>query len=194
MSETTETILADPVIGEVKEVPTLLTGGDSQTIEAGDGNTVGEEPKAPEAYTFDLPEGMSLDKGLLEAVEPALREANLTNAQANTVAKAYAATVKAQEESYLTEVNGWATQVQADPELGGKNFADTAESARQVMAKFGTPALKDLLNSTGYGNHPELVRFVSRIGKSLMTDKVVDPDGSGAAPRTLEDRMYGNKP
>jgi hypothetical protein len=32
-----------------------------------------------------------------------------------------------------------------------------------VVQNHGTPALRQLLNETGLGNHPELVRFVHRL-------------------------------
>lgn len=65
--------------------------------------------------------------------------------------------------------DGWLKQVKADPELGGRRLKRTLENAQYAM-RYGTAKFRKLLDETGYGNHPEVVRFCARIGAAIRTD------------------------
>ncbi len=47
------------------------------------------------------------------------------------------------------------------------------ELAKRVVDRFGTDPLKKSLSESGLGNHPELVRLLVRIGKSMSEDQLV---------------------
>ena len=50
------------------------------------------------------------------------------------------------------------------------NFEKTAKSA---LDTFGNDALKSLLVETGFGNHPEIIRFMYRAGKAISEDSYI---------------------
>lgn len=156
--------------------------------DAGDGKPEG----APEKYEFTMPEGFTLDEGLAKAVDPVLRELNLTNEQANKLAGVFAqyreSEAKAAGDAFRTEVEGWSKAVQDDPDMGGKHFETTSRQAQSAIAAFGNDGLRALLNETGLGNHPELVRFCSRVGKALGEDTATKP-ATGGGERSIEERM-----
>ena len=56
-------------------------------------------------------------------------------------------------------------------------------TARRAIERFGTPALRQLLNETGLGNHPEMVRLAVRVGRALAEDSVA---GARAAPQATQ--------
>jgi hypothetical protein len=88
---------------------------------------------------------------------------------------------------------GWAEAVKSDPVLGGANFDTTATNARLAVNTFGSPELKQLLNETGYGNHPEFVRFCNKIGKLLREDSsVMARAGVGGGPKDPAKLLYPN--
>lgn len=89
----------------------------------------------------------------------------------------------AQAEAFNQQVSEWATAAKSDPEFGGENFERNLGVAAQAMGKFATPELKTFLNETGLGNHPELVRLMYRVGKSISDDAFVSGQGSTAAPQ-----------
>ena len=47
----------------------------------------------------------------------------------------------------------------------------------------------DVLEESGYGNHPEILRFFNRIADALMEDSLVRGEAGGSMP-PLEERMY----
>lgn len=192
--------------GEAAETaPQTLLGGEADPAgnaagdaADGEGKDGGEKPKAegpPEKYEFTLPEGMALDEAALGKFEPVLRDAGLTNEQANKLAGVFAeiraADLQASQTAFVEQVNGWLGEVKADPDLGGAKFDSTVKAAGAAMAAFGTPALREVLNNTGLGNHPELVRLMSRVGAALQEDKTAGPAGAGGGERSIAERLYG---
>lgn len=126
---------------------------------------------APEKYEFKLPDGVILDEPLLKAVEPALRELNLNNEQANKLATTFAAyqtaQVKAQADAAQKQVTDWVAAVSADKEIGGPGKpADlpAVKDAQSFVARFGSPELLAFLDASGIGSHPELIRAFSKAG------------------------------
>ena len=63
-----------------------------------------------------------------------------------------------------------------------------------ALKAFATPELRELLQKSGLGNHPEIIRFMYRAGKAISTDDYVGASqGSGASRSTPKDMAsYAN--
>ena len=164
---------ATPIPEAVATDPALETKPDA-TGEPKTEEAKGEEPskpdakpEVPEVYDFKAPEGTTLDDGAIALVTPVLKELCVTQegAQklANTFAQIQAAQIVAQSEA-------WLTAAKADKEIGGKGFDANTKLAQTAFAKFATPELKSFLDSTGLGNHPELLRTFVKLGKAAQQD------------------------
>lgn len=100
--------------------------------------------------------------------------------------------VKNQNEQYNNEIKQWAESAKVDKEVGGANFTKSAELAKRVIEKWGTPALKDELNK-GLGNHPEALRIFARIGKEIFKDdEMVHANAGSKTVISTEQLFYGN--
>jgi hypothetical protein len=187
--------------------------GDAGAGKAGEG----EEGKievlgAPEAYDVKVPaalaeQGMAFDKEVFDLVEPELRALNLSNDAAQALVAAYAEKVipalQARSEKGATEQleadsakvrKEWADAARADPEIGGANFDKTVDACAQVWDKFGIKpgvGIRQLLNDSGIGNHPDMLRFLSRVASVTGEGRFVGGDGAGADTRPIWDRIYG---
>lgn len=157
---------------------------------------------APEKYEFKAPEGASaFDDTVLGAYGDAARELNLTQEGAQALLTKVGPVIQAQQVAKLTEfysdIGGlpdtWATQVQADKELGGADM-DAKLAVAAKARDLGGPEFVKMLNKTGMGNHPEMIRTFYRIGKSLSEDKFVQGGTASSASRTRADIMYPTKP
>jgi hypothetical protein len=140
----------------------------------GDGKTGDKSAEGPpEKYEFTMPEGVQLDEALVGAIEPALRDAGLTQEQASKLTTAFAeyrvSEAQRQSEAFAQQVEGWGNQARDDKEYGGAKFEESARLAQSAIAKFGTPELKALMQD-GWGNHPELIRLCVRVGKAMGED------------------------
>ncbi|HBX5872685.1 TPA: peptidase [Klebsiella pneumoniae] len=148
---------------------------------------------APEKYEFQAGEGVELDVEALKDFEPVARELNLTNEQAQKLVDAYpkilAGVQQRQAEAWQAQTEQWAADVKADKEIGGDKLTANLGVAQRALDTFGTPALKEYLNGTGLGNHPELVKAFVKVGKAMSEDGVVTGKESGQ--RSAAEVLYG---
>ena len=190
---------------------------DGSSIAGGAGEEKGDKAAAdvigaPEAYDVKVPEalaakGMAFDKEVFDLVEPALRDMNLSNAAAQRLADVYAEKVipaiVARSEAKAGEATQqhaaairkeWADASRADPEIGGADFDKTVDACAQVWDKFGIKkgeGIRQLLDESGLGNHPDMLRFLSRVSKGVGEGQFISPSGAGADTRPIWDRVYG---
>ena len=155
-----------------------------------------EKPEgAPEKYEFKAGKGVELDQEALKGFEPLARELNLTNEQAQKMVDLYGEKLlpqiqKQQTEAWQKTTEQWAADVKADKEIGGDKLVSSLSVAQRALDQFGTPELKEYLNATGLGNHPELVKAFVKIGKSMSEDGMVT--GSKTTTQSVAQRMYPN--
>ena len=150
---------------------------------------------APEKYEFKAGKNGELDQEALKGFEPLARELNLTNEQAQKMVDLYGEKLlpqiqKQQTEAWQKTTEQWAADVKADKEIGGDKLVSSLSVAQRALDQFGTPELKEYLNSTGLGNHPELVKAFVKIGKSMSEDGMVT--GSKTTTQSVAQRMYPN--
>ncbi|HAT3957236.1 TPA: peptidase [Citrobacter freundii] len=149
---------------------------------------------APEKYEFKPAEGQDLDVAALEQFEPIARELNLTNEQAQKMVDLYGTKImpmvqQQQAEAWQKTTEQWAADVKADKEIGGDNLTGNLSAAQRALAQFGTPELKEYLEGTGLGNHPELVKAFAKVGKAMSEDGMVTGKESGQ--RSAAEVLYG---
>ncbi|ALD78824.1 hypothetical protein P10159_4079 [Citrobacter portucalensis] len=149
---------------------------------------------APEKYEFKPAEGQELDAAALEQFEPIARELNLTNEQAQKMVDLYGTKImpmfqQQQVEAWQKTTEQWAADVKADKEIGGDKLTGNLSAAQRALAQFGTPELKEYLEGTGLGNHPELVKAFVKIGKAMSEDGMVTGKESGQ--RSAAEVLYG---
>jgi hypothetical protein len=176
------------------EVDDKADGEKSEESKAEDKD--GEQDKEVE-YSLKLDEESLLDVSLVEDVKAFAKENKLSNKQAQGVLKGQEKAVTDFWDRQLDIVEKskeeWRESVINDPQMGGENLKQTAEHARKVVAKFGSEEFVTLLQETGYGDHPEFVRFTSRLGKLMDNDTLIMPGASGKEARTAEDIFYPNQ-
>jgi len=176
-------------------------GDKPQEDKPADGDKPAEKPGdkeqkqegAPEKYEFQAGEGVELDTEALKDFEPVARDLNLTNEQAQKLVDAYpkilAGVQQRQAEAWQAQTEQWAADVKADKEIGGDKLTTNLSAAQRAMDQFGTPELKEYLEGTGLGNHPELVKAFIKIGKAMSEDGMVD--GSNQGQRSAAEVLYG---
>ncbi|EBS3902100.1 peptidase [Salmonella enterica subsp. enterica] len=179
------------------ETPQPGAEGDNTAEEkpADDKKQEGDKPEgAPEKYEFKPAEGQELDAAALEQFEPIARELNLTNEQAQKMVDLYGTKImpmvqQQQAEAWQKTTEQWAADVKADKEIGGDKLTGNLSAAQRALAQFGTPELKEYLEGTGLGNHPELVKAFVKVGKAMSEDGMVTGKESGQ--RSAAEVLYG---
>jgi hypothetical protein len=163
--------------------------------QAGGDKTEGEQAKpqgAPEKYEFKAPEGTTFDDAVLGAYSEVAKELNLSQEAAQKVLDKVAPVIQARQAEQIEAMRtAWAQSAMADKEFGGDKLSENLATAKKALDTFGTPELRKLLNETGLGNNPEVIRAFYRAGKAISEDKFVG--GKGAPPAADDVRsLYPN--
>ena len=132
---------------------------------------------APETYEFNTKitdESAELDPEVITAFGEVAKDLNLPQEAAQKVLDKVAPVIQARQAKAIEEAKaGWANDSQADKEFGGENFDSNLTVAKSALDTFGNDALKSLLAETGFGNHPEIIRFMYRAGQAISEDSYV---------------------
>lgn len=150
----------------------------SANAAAGTQDSKATEPAVPETYDLKMPEGVELDQAAAAEFTAIAKELKLDQAAAQKLADVGAKMAQRQVEAHAKLVESWAEQVKTDNEIGGDKLAENLGVARKALEAFGTPGLRDVLNATGLGNHPEVIRAFYKVGKAISEDRFV-----GGAPK-----------
>lgn len=176
--------------GEQEATQQQTTEGQAaQTQEGEGGKTEGEEKGAeqkvgaPEQYEFKAPEGQQFDAAVIDAFSEVAKELNLPQEAAQKVLDKVAPVIaNRQAEQLQAACTEWADTAKADKEFGGDKLTENLAVAKKGLDTFGTPELRTLLNESGLGNHPEVIRAFYRAGKAISEDRVITgTQGAGAA-------------
>jgi len=175
-------------------------------------------PVVPEKYDLQVPDGSTVDPALIERTAATARELGLTNEAAQKLfdtevkdatdrATAHAAALtKASEDAQKALIDAWQPNgvewkkqqkewtdaAKADPTIGGEKFAQSVESAGQAVERFGDPEFKKILEETGYGRHPVVLRFLAKIGNASRESTFANNGApTGGQEKSLVNKFYG---
>lgn len=184
-ASTTTTDAGEPKTTDVTAVDTTTATTDAQAPETQ------ATAAAPDSYEFTMPEGVALDKTAADEFTAIAKELKLNQADAQKVADVGAKMAQRQAEAHTQLVESWVESVKADKEIGGDKLAENLAVARKAIDTFGTPELKDVLNATGFGNHPAVIKAFYKAGMAISGDRFVS--GSPKGPETdMAKKMFPN--
>jgi hypothetical protein len=175
---------------EVDKVEGEKESGEQGKTEDSDDNVEGED------WTLELPEESFVTEEAMKEIEAFAKDNKLSKEAASKLLErenlAVADYINKQDAELEKELKGWRDSVINDPDMGGENLKTTVETARRVVEHFGTEEFISLLSETGYGDHPEVVRVLSRIGKLMSDDSLVTPQSKAQTKdKPLEEYFYG---
>ena len=84
----------------------------------------------------------------------------------------------------------WINQSKNDPFFGGTLFAHNLKIAKKVVQQFGGPKVMDVLNKTGLGSHPDIIRMMVRIGHALNQPSACNDNGKPQRQKTIAELFY----
>lgn len=155
----------------------------------------GEDDVVPEKYDIKVAEDSLLGDEDVERIAAQAKELGLTNEEAQELADMESDAVGRYQEKLDKKVEdiraGWLKAAEKDKEIGGDAFKENVENSKRVIDKFGTDEFKKALEETGFGNHPEVIRLFSRIGKLMADDKMVFSREQSSGEKPIEEVFYG---
>lgn len=201
--------------GELKAPASTIPATDPPPTDPKAGD-LPKDPKAeakpagpPDKYEFTAPadwkdKGWELDPKVIEKATPLFKELGLDNAAAQKLVSLYAeqsANDHASRENLIKEQSEtWMKELKSDPEIGGKLDAVKARVGAMYSALPApiVDAFKEVMNTTGIGNHPAFVRMMNAAAERFTEGKPVAGRGpvevkspTGQAP-SIASAIYPN--
>ncbi len=131
-----------------------------------------------------------MDTSALDAAKEMFQADGLSQEQAQKyvgqAAEILGQAQQAQWDAFEQQKTEWREASAADKDFGGENFDANIAVAMQAMEKFGSPELTKVLDDTGLGNHPEVIRFMLNVGKLTKED---NPGALGKGPVSAQDKI-----
>lgn len=171
---------------------------DSANTDKADGDKDGTQADnqkaqgAPEKYEFKAPEGREFDAGIIQNFSEVAKDLNLTQEAAQKLLDKMGPVVEQRQIQQIEQIRTqWADASRNDKEFGGEKLSENLAVAKKALDQFGTPELRTLLNESGLGNHPDVIRFMYRAGKAISEDRYVGGDigrgGGKSQPKGFND-------
>lgn len=174
------------------------TGGEqagNQPDDGAQGNPDGspaakEVTGAPDSYEFKPGDGVVFDGAVIDAFSEVAKELNLTQDHAQLVLDKMAPVLQQRQVEQITAARGeWVNAVKADKEYGGDKLDENLGIAKRALNQFASDEFKGLLNQSGLGDHPEVLRLFYRVGLSMSEDGVVQGKVGNATEQGAK-RLY----
>lgn len=146
----------------------------------------------PEVYDIKFSEGLEVAQDLYDEFVPLAKELGLTNDQAQKLADFEQKLVERRQADYFAMTEGWTEAAKQDKEIGGANWAESVKIAERALNTIGTPELRQLFGMYKIGKHPEMVRLMVRVGKSIREDGGIIAGATDNGKKgDMASRLYG---
>ena len=174
-----------------------------------------DEPAPLPSYEpWKFPEGMTVDPAQLTEVNKMFSEfeqmskadhalvqkfgQQIIDRHVESVQAVIKQLTEAYQESWKKQTKDWYDAYDKDPEIGGSKKEASGAAAREFIRRHGgTPEqqteLRTLMEKTGIGNHPAVIRAFAKATANLSEGKVIPAGTPPSAPTTLKSRFYGAK-
>lgn len=126
---------------------------------------------SPEDYVFKFNPETQVDEALVADFRRFAFEQKMSLENAQLMVKFYENHVRELAEKQSREqarlLQSMQKACEEDTEYGGMSFSDNMRYAKAAVLRFDDGSLAEILNETGFGSHPEVVRFMYRVGRAL---------------------------
>lgn len=141
----------------------------------GDGAQGKPTTSATADISLSFPDGVVVDKALMDKFVPLAKEYGLKSEQAQKIADLYMEKVsehqKSVTEAWEKQQKEWQAANRKDADIGGAKYDANVEVARTAIDKFGGDALRKEIDALGIGDNPVLLKAWYAVGKAMSPDK-----------------------
>lgn len=162
---------------------------DAESEEGGD-DTAAPETIDREAVIASLPEGYEAREEQMNEFLDMVEGAESRQDLAQKMLGMYASLQEEQATQWNAQMKAWADEVRKDPDLGGDNLDTTRAQAKTVAQEFGGKEFLDFLKISGGGNHPAVIRFLTKIHAELPQEGKPVTGAPQQGKKSLAERMF----
>ena len=199
-TDSTQTVLTDTKIdnGQVEKKDTVLT--ESNQNNENSVNNDNDHTVSDNSFELILKENSLLDENHLESLESFAKANNFNQEKADelyrTAEEILEKNTAKQAASEDSKVENWLSDSKNDPEFGRESWDNNSKKIYDFYQKHSTKELSELLNDTGIGNHPEVLRLFYRLSKihdsysEKSKEDVYVANKPASQPQSIEQLMY----
>lgn len=130
-------------------------------------------PESPDKYQIERREGLDYNEAVEQKMLEQAHRLGLNNAQASEL-------VNWATEDHIASINALREGAEkALKQEWGTAYDKNVAVAQRGLREFADDELIDLINSTGLGNHPALIRMAHKIGAALSEDSAIGEGATG---------------
>lgn len=181
MTEETETPMATE---PTTETPTSNEGLENATPAAA------EAPAVNNDWRFDAKsfEDVDVSETFINEYEVLAKKYGINQDIATSLLKdAVGLNNRLDVETVAKQNEEWVMQAKNDKEFGGIGFEANIGIAQKALNAYASQGFKQLMEDTGLGNHPEVIRLFYNIGKTIKEDSFVNASAGISKAKTLDD-------
>lgn len=150
---------------------------------------------APESYTdFTFPEGTEVNADAVAEASTLFKEMDLSQAQAQKLvdlqSKMQQSEMGKTQEAWVKMTEDWKKESKIDKEFGGALLNESLTKMKLAINAFGNDKFKEMLEITGVGNHPEMLRFLVNTGKIVSDDAILSGSNESGASKDAAKIMF----
>jgi hypothetical protein len=152
-----------------------------------------------DSYKIEFPENIKVSDELLGSFKDLALEAKLPPADAQKFASLYTKGLEGQmatlQAQHAENQRLWLSEINAAPEFQGERRTQSLAMLGRAMEEFGSPEAAKILNESGLGNHPAIVKFIYRLAEGHMEGTPVltggpPLNGKGGGAKTAGQLFY----
>ncbi len=146
-------------------------------------------PESADGYQFPIPDvdlEAPLTKHILGTFKKTAHGLGLTPRQAQGIALAY---VDMERQAEKTNAAATATRIEELKTEWGAAYENNIAIARSAARQLFGQRFIDSLNRSGYGNDPDLIRGMLKVGKDLMEDGVIEVGEGFSSLQSTQDEI-----
>lgn len=190
-TETVEVKTESDVVVDAKQIvedDKSQQSEESEDAENSESDAKTEKPKAPEKYEFSFEEGKELNDSVVAEFSDVAKELNLSQDDAQKLLDRMSVKIADNQQDAINKVRSeWEMQSKIDKEFGGDKLDENLAFAKKALDDLGNDELRNLLNSSGLGNNPEVIRFMIKAGKNISEDGFVGSKRSESSSKAAKD-------
>ncbi len=196
MNETGNETMTDTTAGSAQETDTATqTPAGNMPVQGPDKGTNGTLPDTDWKIDPKTFEGSDIDPAFIDSYSGLAKKYGMNQENATALLKDAAGILSRMDVENVThQTSEWIEASRNDTEFGGTALNANLAIAKKALDTYGTPEIMQLLEETGLGNNPELIRFFYRVGKTLTEDGVVTRQTGGNGVKTFDEaarKLYG---
>lgn len=189
--------------GQVTTNPDAKAEGQGANAPAAD--AAGQDKTKPETAAEDwkltAPEGLGDYQGDFDAFAQDMGQwlkdnpdADARAALAEAAARQARSVTDAQaklQADHAAQVAQWEADAKADKVIGGAKYDENVATALKGVAAVADDEFRALMDQTGLGNHPAVIRAFLKVGQQIADTPVVKGTPTNGAAKSLSSALYG---